>query len=216
LPIPAAEMKEFCWKSSKSTEINTGEVYSGVSNYARMEHIKFIAPDESDRLTVQYSILVKQYSVSQKEFNFWNNLKAVNETEGDIFGSVPFAVLSNVKNKNNPAESVAGYFQVSAASEKRKFISSTEIAPLNLPRFNYNCSRFSFSPSDLGRNPITGGSYTWDEIYNMYSTAPGIAFVEPFYDSDSGTLSKLVFTSTGCADCARSGSSVKPDFWVDK
>jgi Domain of unknown function (DUF4249) len=214
LKISKDSIKEYCWKRGNSTEILINEVKSGTENRIMKEPIKFIAPDESDRLTVRYSILVKQYSISEQEYNFWDNLQKVNESEGDIFGSQPFEILSNIKNINDSSEKVLGYFQVSAVSEKRKYIDYSELYLLNLPDFNYNCRSFTRCPGDFYYNPVTWKPYTFDEIYEKYRG--NYTFVEPiYYGLSTDSLIYLVFTSAPCADCELSGSFVKPDFWTD-
>ena len=84
------------------------------------EPILFIDSGKSDRLMLQYSILVKQYSISSREYDFWNNMKQVNESGGDIFAKQPFSVTSNIHNINNPKERVLGLFPgLSCEAEKK-------------------------------------------------------------------------------------------------
>jgi hypothetical protein len=195
IPIPPNEYHELCYKSNKSSDILTGEVSTGIISSLKGIPIQFIAPEESDRLTIRYSIQVDQYSISQKEFSFWNDLKEVDEPNGGIFGSQPFSVLSNVKNINNPTEPVLGYFQVSAVTRKRIYIDFNNTLQFDLPFYHYNCMTI--------HTPIF-----------MYTS--GYDFVEPVYDLNTGKLSSLIFTSTECADCRVTGTETKPDFWTDK
>ena len=59
----------------------------------RKKPVFFIASDKSDRLRLEYSILVKQYSVSKSEFDFWDNLNKINDKRsGDIFEYQPYPV----------------------------------------------------------------------------------------------------------------------------
>jgi hypothetical protein len=211
--IPPAYVKEFCWKSARSAEILTGAVLPGESGILKKQPVIFISPELSDRISLRYSILIKQYSVSQREYDYWNNLKQVNETNGDIFGSQPFAVVSNIKNINDPSEQVLGYFQVSAVEQKRKYIDYNETLPLNLPLYHSGCKRIAKSPADYPVPPFTQ-PVTFNQIYEMFMSNPIYSFVEPVFDG-SGKLSKLVFTTVECADCEKTGTSSKPDFWTD-
>jgi len=81
----------------KSDEILIYSNYSGQTGPVKKEPLLFIAPDQSDRLLIQYSMLVSQYSISKAEYDFWNDLKQVNETGGDIFAKQPYNILSNIK-----------------------------------------------------------------------------------------------------------------------
>lgn len=212
--VPVANVKEYCWKNNKSDGILIYTQETGTPGYVMKQPINFIATGKSDRLLVQYSILVSQYSISKKEYDFWNNLKQVNENGGDIFAAQPFSVTSNVHNINNPAERVLGYFQVSAVKQKRKYITFSDFARLNLPYYHYVCERIEKSPDDF---PIGWGAppVTWGWIDSVYTLKSNYAFIEPQYIPGTMTLEKLIFSTKTCADCELSGSSVKPDFWTD-
>jgi hypothetical protein len=208
------DLKEFCWKSQKSSEILIYSNYSGQAAPIKKEPINFIATDQSDRLLIQYSILVNQYSISKEEYDFWNNLKQVNESGGDIFAKQPFTVLSNIHNVSDPTERVLGYFQVSAVKQKRKYISFSEIAGMNLPYYQYQCERIVKDPTDIPHG-YESPPPTWDELYAMYCITSDYYFVEPQYSAGSNNLEKMVFARPECADCTITGTITKPDFWVD-
>jgi hypothetical protein len=212
--LPVTSVKEFCWKQQKSSEILISSVSPGQANTIKKEPLCFITPDKTDRLTVQYSILVKQYSISKMEYGFWNNLKKVNENSGDIFGSQPFPVIGNIHNINDTEERVLGFFQVSALKQKRKYITFIELKDLQLPFYHYDCRRYETSPSDYCRGVGFCIPPTWDELYKMW-TAKNFTFIEPLYKPESQELSKIVFTPGICGNCELTGTVVKPDFWVD-
>jgi len=205
--LPVAHFQQYCWKKHSSDEVIIGSVYSGPTGSVRKEPITFIASDKSDRLMIEYSILIKQYSISKNEYDFWNNLNKVNETGSDIFVSQPFSVISNVHNINNPTEKVLGYFQVTAVKEKRTFISFDQIVPLHIP-FYYNdtCQRIEASP---------GTGMTFDDLYSIFCITSDYVFIAPWI-TDTGVLQGLVFASPECASCKLTGTDVKPDFWIDK
>ena len=113
LPLPVGEIREFCWKSGKPTEILVRKIIPDDSEAAIKQQIKFIVPDESG---------------------------------GDIFDPVPFEVLNNIKNVNDPAEKVLGCFQVSAVSKKRIFIDYSDVAPYALQGYINDCPSFLFRP----------------------------------------------------------------------
>jgi hypothetical protein len=212
--VPIASVKEFCWKNSGSSEILTSSMDQFQSGIIKKLPITFISPDLSDRLSIEYSILVKQFSISKKEYDFWENLKKVNESGGDIFGSQPFPVISNISNVNNSAERILGYFQVSAVSQKRIFITFSELLGLDLSLYDYKCVRIETSPADLNTMRYSQ-LLTFQDVYNMYIAKQIYSFVEPIYDPVTDTLQKLVFTTRACSDCEMTGTLKKPDFWID-
>jgi hypothetical protein len=211
--VPLTKVNQYCWKNNKSSEILIHSVYNEDVSLIREEPIVFIVSDKSDRLMLQYSILIRQYSISKNEYNFWDNLKKVNESGGDIFASQPFPVVSNIRNINDPDGRVLGYFQVSAVKQKRKEIQFSDIVQLNLPFYQYPCIRIEDSP-DILPWAVFNPPLTWDDIYYMYTTS-GYSFVEPKYLQGTTTLDRLVFTTPECADCELTGTLTKPDFWTD-
>lgn len=212
-------VKDVCWKKNQSGEIITNSILSGGANYINKQLIKFIAPAKSDRLTQQYSILVKQYSISEKEYDFWNNLKKVSESGGDIFDSQPYKVISNIHNVNDAGEMVLGYFEVSAVSRKRIFITAHELDTLYLPHYKTDCVAIAKSPDDWpgGKRP------TWAEIYRMFTETGEFTFIMPLLKSGDilgdpvgqSKLLKLVFSTKVCSLCEYAGITTKPDFWID-
>ena len=210
--LPISNVKAFCWKTRKSDEILLGSVNSGSSAGILKQPIIFIGTDQSDRLTLQYSILISQYSISKKEYDFWSNLKQINEIGGDIFAKQPYTVLSNIKNIHNPTERVLGYFQVSAIKQRRKAISFNDISAMNLPLYHYPCERLVKDRSDVPK-AFGAPPATWDELYSMFCETSDYYFVEPLFYSGTLDIEKLVFAQPECANCELSGSSTEPYFW---
>jgi Domain of unknown function (DUF4249) len=210
--------KDVCWKKNQSTEIITNSLSVG-ENYLNNQQIQFIAPVKSDRLTKQYSILVKQYSVSKKEYDFWNNLKKVGESGGDIFASQPYTVISNIHNVNNLSEMVLGYFEVSAVSRKRIFITGHELDLLYLPHYQTDCVLIVKCPDDWPEESRP----TWDGLYHMFMDTGNFIFVGPMVTTGTileghvfkSNMVKLVFSTKVCALCENTGFTTKPDFWID-
>jgi hypothetical protein len=200
-------IKDYCWKSKNSDEILIYSNYSGQAGPVKKELMTFIASDQSDRLTIEYSMLVKQYSISKNEYDFWDNLKQVNENGGDIFASQPFPVISNIHNLSNPKEKVLGYFQVSAVKEKRIFIPFSEIVRLQIPLYHYDqCKRMEIEPSQ---------GQTWDDVYMSICVYSDYYFIEPVYYPGTDILVRMTYSKPECANCELTGTRTKPNFWVD-
>jgi hypothetical protein len=205
------EIEENCWKMNKSDEIIINSILSGSTNFINNQLIHFIDPVKSERLTKEYSILVKQYSISEKEYNFWNNLKKAGNAGGDIFNSQPYQVVSNVHNINDAGEMVLGYFEVSAVSQKRIFITAEEVNLLYLPHYQTDCVEIAKSPEDWpGVEPPS-----FYEIYHTIMNPHDFTFIRPSFNPDR-TLRKLVYATKVCSVCEYSGISIKPDFWIEK
>ena len=205
----------FCWKYSQSKEVLIHSTEE--QNRARIsrEAIEFIASGKSKKLRTQYSILVKQYSLSQREYTFWKNHKEVTESGGDIFERQPFSVMGNIHSTKREKERILGYFQVSAVKKMRKYITFRQIYKLDIPFYRCPCTSIKIKPGEvMGPKPpsMSLGDY-WDECYWRYFRL-GYVFTGPFYD-ELGKIVGFEFTTPECSVCSPSGGSGRPDFWVD-
>jgi hypothetical protein len=208
------EVKEFCWKSRKSDEILIYSDYSGFGGAIKKAPVSFIPSNKTDRFTVQYSILVSQYSISKREYDFWDNLKQVNVAGGDIFAKQPFTVISNIHNVSNTKERVLGYFQVSAVKKKRSYLTLGQFANMGLPYYHYPCELIIKEPLDYP-NPCCMPPPTWDDLYTIFCRNSDYYFVEPIYTPFTFNLIKFAFAKAECANCEVTGTSLRPDFWID-
>ena len=206
---PVDTVKQVCYCFNGSDEIIIKSTESAQSGKIDKEPILFIASGKSDRLLIQYCIEIKQLSLSGKEYLFWEQMKQLNETTGDIFEKQPFSVIGNIHNIKDPSEPVLGYFQVSGVEQKRIYITPADIAELNIPVYAYDCERILAGPSNYSIPGIT-----FDKIYKNYTDA-GLYFIGPIWGPFGPPLDKLAFAAPVCADCTVRGSLGKPDFWID-
>jgi len=187
-----------CFKGSKSTGIFVRQ--SGTSFSQPLE---FFLTDESDRFSVKYKIKVRQLSISKDEYNFWTQMQMISESGGDIFDKQPFQVTGNIFEKNDEREKVLGYFQVSAATEKVKYITHTEMRRLGLPDYYPKCDTLTLSRGEDYR--------TWDAVY-AFAKSYGYEFVYPIYNEFSMSMAAMFFSKPECTDCTVTGSLNVSDF----
>lgn len=209
-----SNVREYCWKNSHSGNILTGILLPGQQSLRKIP-LNFINPERSDRLTVQYSILVKQYSISPREYNFWESMRQVSEGSGGIYDTQPYAVAGNIHNVDDPSDKVLGYFTVSSVREKRIFITAGDLKNMNFPEYQYPCTEHIVCPETYMTPGSFGEPPTWDEINGMFMQTGDFFFVRPIYVGQSKTLYRLVFAPKVCADCQDNDISVQPDFWID-
>jgi hypothetical protein len=210
--VPITGVKEFCWNDRQSDEILVRSINNGQVEKIKKQPVYFIPTEKSTRLLYQYTVLVNQYSISKNEYDFWNNLKQVNETGDDIFSRQPYSVLSNLHNIKNPSDRVLGYFQVSAVSQKRKNIVFDEVGYLGLPFYSSKCSSWVMDRS-FWANACMCPPPTWDDVYRNMCLISDYVFTEPVFDNTGRVLLKMIFTRPGCEKCESSVS--EPYFWKD-
>jgi hypothetical protein len=191
--------KRICYASEKS-----GEILIRSSEEDIDFPVLFIPGEKTPRLNVQYCIEIKQLSLSKDEYEFWNCMKQIGESGSNIFDKQPFQVSGNIYNISNPNQRVLGYFQVSAAKMRRKYITCGQVSALGVPLYSYPCTTITAVPNQT--------LHTWDDVYSYY-IASGYIFIQPIFSAFG--LSGLIFANPLCADCTVSGVLTKPDFWVD-
>ena len=77
-------INRICWKSASSVDINIKSTSVLTESRISNQPIAFITT-ETDRLMVKYSILVEQYSLSEEEFIYWENIRKVTYDAGGLY-----------------------------------------------------------------------------------------------------------------------------------
>jgi len=190
--LPYAVPNKICWVSSNSDVINIKSTSVLAEDKVNRFPLNFIS-NESDRLRVKYSILVKQYSLNEDEYLYWEKLQNISQQVGGLYDIIPSSISSNVFSTDDPDEKVLGYFSVSASTTKRLFIKDNFSGLIDLYK-------------DCGQDTIFDGR----PIANLNSTVWVIIdhpLPPPSY--------KIITYSKGCADCTARGTKIMPDFWIE-
>lgn len=191
---PRIEDINTCWGTRKSAQITVGSSFKLSKDMIRDIRIAEV-PILGDKLRLKYSILVKQYGVSQKEFEYWSTLSGTNEVTGGLFDAQPSQVTGNISCLSDPNELVFGFFSSSSVEEKRLFITDklggttfldNSCVPIDtLPESEAIRMFQSESHLILVEIPVPGSTVPW------YSTG-----------------------SAACSDCRVLGGTAKrPSFW---
>jgi hypothetical protein len=110
-----------CWATNLIADIfilNTAELEE---NAYKQFSLHFV-DNTSQRLEHLYSLLVKQYALSQEGYVFWGQLRKNNLERGGMYETQPLPAKGNLVNLTNPKQPVLGYFQVSSVKTKRIFV----------------------------------------------------------------------------------------------
>jgi hypothetical protein len=182
-----------CWITRRSGDIHVkstaGLSESKVSRYP----LNFIS-NQSDRLSVKYSILVNQYSLTQNEFLYWEKLKSVTQNVGSLYDVTPAAIPNNIYCIEDPTRTVLGYFSVSSMKSKRIFVRDYFRGQPNLYADCIHDTLHTARPNLPNLNVSV-----W--ILESYEGNPGF----PAYTT-------ITYTR-GCADCTVRGTNQRPAFW---
>lgn len=187
-----------CWKSGASTRILAASTVKLLEDVVYKEPVAFIDPDDSPKLDVKYSILVKQYAITKEAFAFWDLLRNNSEELGSLFDAQPTQLTGNIRCVTHPDEPVVGYVSISSVTEKRMFIRRRQV-PLSIPYNRF----FSCVLDTIPDNP--------EDLEMAFAPQDSIPITE--YINDFGQMFYLS-ASRYCGDCtARGGVNVRPTFW---
>jgi hypothetical protein len=184
------ESKRICWVTKKSDDIlikNTSSLERGTIIKHPLVEIDNIS---SERISHKYSINLKQYSMTEDEFKYWENMQKLKEDIGGLYDPVPMPLQGNVKSISDPARSSLGYFSVSSVASKRMFIQNDTVKML------------------------LGGSYCVTDTLDSLNGIAGLG-VHIFVLEEIDGVGFLVSQYERCADCTLSGTNIEPSFWHD-
>ena len=183
-----------CWQTAASDNIALGtsvQLSQDIIDHAPVARI----PKFSEKLGVRYSILVRQYALSEGAYQYWKILEKNSQQVGSLFDPQPSQLKGNIHAVADPDEPVLGYVTASTVSEKRMFISH-----LQVPDWEVNTVVQACDTIEVPVNPADFRIYTY----------PNPTYV-PYYFISGGPL--VVINAT-CVDCTlRGGTTKKPAFW---
>jgi hypothetical protein len=182
-----AQMKTTCWETDSSTDIIVGSTARLGQNVVYEQPVQTIAAG-SIQLSTLYSILVRQYVLTDSAYTFLNLMKQNSESLGSIFDPQPIQLTGNIQCLTNPIQPVIGWVSAGTLQQQRIFISRVQVP------------EWSYSPTcPLPAKTLSGMEVkvdfpagTWTPLTNT---------------SDSAAL-------TECTDCTlQGGTTTKPSFW---
>lgn len=185
--VMPAEDVSVCWKYASSTNIPLANSVRLQDDIISRALLTLITPG-NERLSVRYSILVKQYALDKEAYEFFELMKKNTEEIGSIFSPQPSEIKGNIQCLTDPSQYVLGYITASAVQTKRIFI---RVSPWN---FREDCPSFK-----VAANP--------DSIRFYFGTIGYIPYSFNFPAEYFGGY-------PNCVDCTtRGGSTKKPSYW---
>jgi hypothetical protein len=181
-----------CWQFEASSNIILG---SSAKLAQDVIHLPVTSvPAASWKMSVLYSILVKQHAWSKEGYEFLDRMRKNTESVGSVFDAQPSELNGNIHCTSNPLLPVIGFFNICATTEKRIFIKNSD-----LPDWNYN-----------------PGCYTFEVVNDPDSIKIHAGGTLPTYVIKStpfGNIATFNVAPGKCVDCTLSGTNIKPDFW---
>jgi len=184
----------YCWQTNNSNSIiidNTVKLSQDVISLKQLTLIQ----GNSLKKSFIYSILVKQYALTQKAYEFYEIMKMNSEQTGSLFDPQPSEINGNIKNLSNPSEPVIGYVSISNLSSNRVYISK---------------DFFYHYPTTCKLQLL----YSLDISDIQY---PNVNYPVDFLtDHLTHEVTGYIIAPSGCVNCEWSGGkSLQPSFWPD-
>jgi len=182
-----------CWTSESSNRIlvsSSEKLNQDIISLAPLT----IIPFSSIKMSVRYSILVKQYALTKEGYEYWNLMRKNTEQVGTLFDPQPSSLFSNIRCLTTPDEQVIGFVSAGTISEKRIFISNAEVVPWTYKQI---CAvEDTIAKKDITTKFANGYYIPTQAIYDM-----------------RGNIVAYLAGEAVCVDCRLRGTNIKPLFW---
>ncbi|WP_439559341.1 DUF4249 domain-containing protein [Dyadobacter sp.] len=180
-----------CWSNQKSGSILLGSTVRLSEDIIKDLPLN-IVPISTNKLYVKYSILVKQYGLSQPAFEYWTSLAKTTQGTGSLFDPLPSQVTGNITNMADSRDLAFGYFSASTEATKRIVI-TPKLG--SFPR----CTEPDTLPIACnGRGDVNCGLNTPDMLLSYWGVR-----------ADS-----VLVATASCTDCRLSGGTTqRPPFF---
>jgi hypothetical protein len=190
-PRPASQQIYNCWHSDSVTTVLIGTSEALSQDLIYFQPLIFI-PANTRPLSVEYSVLVDQYALTDSAWQYLSEMKTSTQQLGSIFDAQPTQLTGNIHCLNDPSRLVLGFLAAGTLQQQRIWISYAQ-----LPDWDYffQCSlKDSLIPDDPGSLKLFFGTPAWTPI-----AANGF---------------KVLTNLTSCIDCTTmGGTNQKPSFW---
>jgi len=188
--IPPDYSRKVCWNTTTVKNIFTLSTQNLANNKYSFYPLHFVDNKSSPRLVYGISLLLKQYSLSEAAYQYWEKLRVNSLEQGGLYEKQPMAIIGNLHNVTNPEKQVLGFFGASTVKSKRIFVKNVENLPIE---YDPGCGIQYEKPllTFKGVNPP----------YPVYLFATEYGFL-------------IIILPAYCYDCrSNNGDTLKPDFW---
>lgn len=104
------------------------------------------------KLLYNYLIDFNLYSISHENYTFWEKMKSIHQSNGNLYDVVQANILGNVTSCDDNCK-VLGYFEVSSLKKGQKFFNENNFN-IDLPDFPEECEEFKISLDRTRPDPL--------------------------------------------------------------
>lgn len=211
----------FCWRRDTSSNLVLG-TSAKLTKSIISHNLLTSIPSGSEKVGLEYSILVRQYALTVDAYNFYTNLKKNTEQLGSIFDAQPSEISGNIHSVTDPNEPVIGYISVGSISKQRIFVLKSQLPFWTIDPSPYAGCQLAGDPTD----PAKGCCYFYnvepdgaiDNQVNLYINYNYTHLTNPLIPINiiqPPGRPPLGYTAgeRECVDCTLRGTNKKPSYW---
>src|SRR5690606_18445200 len=114
-----SEMNSTCFTSVIVPDIHIATSEDHSSDVITSYPVHFV-PESSEKMRFRYSMLVRQYVISEAAYRYWTVVKENSENLGDIFGPMPAEIRGNIHAVDGMGrDRVVGFVEAAVVAQKR-------------------------------------------------------------------------------------------------
>jgi hypothetical protein len=188
--VPPDYSRMVCWNTAYVKNIYTVSTQNLDEN--RYLHVPLHYVDnKTDKLIYGYSLLIRQISLSEAAYNYWDQLRINSGGQEGLYQKQPLAIRGNLHNVTNPDQDVLGFFGAASVRSKRIFIRQVEGLEIE---YSVPCNPNSLRKGLAEISPLEYPAYLMGDAEHFY----------------------MVQLNAECVNCLiLGGTNVKPDFWPE-
>lgn len=193
-PTDYANYTYHCWTDSNATSILLGTSAALSQDVISQAPITTI-PANDPKIGIRYSILVRQYALTQDAYQYWGIIQKNTQDIGTLFDLQPSQLQGNISSTTNKNEPVIGFVSAGSIQQKRIFIDRLDLLNWLVPPSQLYCPI-----KNISKNP---------QNYLIYDY-PDTSWVPYYFITGDG----LDITKKPCLDCRyQGGTNIKPTYW---
>jgi hypothetical protein len=191
-----------CWKTKQFSKIYTYTSHQKSDKKVTRLPL-YLVTNSENRLTIRYSILIKQFALSDVAFEYWDHLQLQSNETGGLYETQPYQSEGNIRCVDDEEENVIGIFSASSVKTKRLTFNISMIRNKNY------CIKLIEEYDDLIR-------YLWGGEPGLPSPPNQPPPDTPLYlqPTSPDEVGQFTLRDQSCIDCRlKGGTLTKPDFW---
>ena len=192
--VDSSNQRFKCYSSAHSTNIMVNTSANLGQDMIQRFPVE-VVPNGDPRINLKYSVLVRQYALTEDAYNYWSLAQKTSQRLGTLFDLQPSQLVGNIHCLTNPGEPVIGFMSASTIQQQRIFVFQSDLLNWIHNPPVYQCDTLEI--------PTNGMDY---RIYDY----PDSNYAPYYFNGPT----VLVLATRKCLDCLLFGQTNQaPPYW---